>query len=126
MHPLLTLLATRPQLLLGHAQAYAALLHEDFGLASASWRRRVLLHALALCSLGVTAVLAGGALMLWAVTPTPQIHSLWILYVTPVVPLMCALVCVVLAHRQSQEDFFANLNLQIDADVAMLRAASLL
>ena len=84
------------------------------------------MQALALCSLGVTAVLAGGALMLWAVTPAPQIHALWILYVTPLLPLACAIACVVLAHRQTKEEFFTNLNRQIDADVAMLRAASVL
>ena len=95
-------------------------------MASTTWRRRVLLHTLAVCSLGVTAVLAGGALMLWAVTPAAQIHALWILYVTPLLPLACAIACGVLAHRQTQEEAFANLNRQIDADVAMLRAASLL
>lgn len=125
MHPLLALLAIRPQLLLDHAQAYAALLQEEFGVASTSWRQRVLLQALAVCSLGVAAVLAGGALMLWAVTPAAQIHTLWILYVTPLLPLACAIACVVLARRQTQDEIFANLSRQIDADVAMLRAASL-
>ena len=68
MHPLLALLATRPQLLVDHAQAYAELFNEEFALARAAWRRQVLLFAVALCCLGVAAVLAGVATLLWFTT----------------------------------------------------------
>lgn len=121
MHPLLTLLATKPQLLVDHAQAYAALFSEEFSLARAQWRKVVLWQALALCFLGVTAVLGGAALMLWAVTPVAQIHTPWLLWLTPLLPLAMATACQLAARKQTRRDAFANLSQQIDADMAMLR-----
>jgi hypothetical protein len=124
MHPLLALLATRPQLLVDHAQAYAALFNEEFDQACASWRRRAILQAVALCCLGVAAVLAGVALMLWAVSPELPIRGPWILWATPLLPLLVAVACLVMARRQADDQAFANLSRQISADMAMLRAAS--
>lgn len=122
MHPLLTLLVTRPQLLVDHAQGYVALVQEDVTLAYASWRYRTLLQAVALCSLGVAALLAGVAIMLWAVTPEQQIHAPWVLFAMPLLPLCLAGVCLGMLRRQKQNDAFANLGRQISADIAMLRA----
>jgi len=122
MHPLLTLLATRPQLLVDHAQAYAALFNEEFGLACATWRRQVLLYAVALCCLGVAAVLAGVATMLWFATAAP-VQAFWVLVAVPAVPLLVAVVCLLLARQSPQSASFANLSRQINEDVAMLRAA---
>lgn len=122
MHPLLTLLATRPQLLVDHAQAYAALFTEEFGLARATWRRQVLLYAVALCCLGVAAVLAGVSTLLWFTT-TPAVTTLWVLVAVPAVPLLLAAVCLLLARQPPQSATFANLGRQINEDMAMLRAA---
>ena len=68
MHPLFHLLATRPQLLADHAEAYAELVAVEINRMSATWTRLALLNAMALCSLSVALALAGVALMLWAVT----------------------------------------------------------
>jgi len=122
MNPLLALLATRPQLLLDHAQAYAALFNEEFALAAAAWRRRVLLQALALCCLGVAAVLAGVATMLWFTLAAPA-SALWVLITIPVIPLLLVLVCLLLARQPLPAAAFANMSRQINADLAMLRAA---
>lgn len=122
MHPLLTLLATRPQLLIDHAQGYVALLGEEFDLASAAWQRRTLLHAAALCFLAVALVLAGVALMLWVTVATP-VNVLWVLVSIPVLPLVVASVCLWLAQRPTQGESFADLRRQINADMALLRAA---
>lgn len=122
MHPLLALLVTRPHLLVDHAQAYVALVHEDATLAYASWRYQALLQVVALCCLGIAAMLAGVAVMLWAVTPAAQIHTPWVLLAMPVLPLCLAGVCMVMAHRQPRDKAFANLGRQISADIAMLRA----
>jgi cytochrome bd-type quinol oxidase subunit 2 len=124
MHPLLALLATRPQLLVDHARAYAALVDEEFDIAFASWRRRAILHALALCCLVVAAVLAGVALMLWAVNPVLQSHAPWVLWSTPLLPLLGAAICLVLARNAKSNNAFANLGRQISADIGMLREAS--
>jgi len=124
MPSLLALLATRPQLLVDHAQAYASLFNEEFDQAYASWRRRAALQAIALCCLGVAAVLAGVALMLWAASPELQIHAQWVLLSTPLLPLCVAVICLVMVHRQPGGQAFSNLGRQISADMAMLRAAS--
>lgn len=124
MHPLLALLATRPQLLVDHAQAYAALFNEEFGQACACWRRRAVLQAVALCCLGVAAALAGVALMLWAVNPDLQVRAMWVLWVTPLLPLLATVACLVMARLQASDQAFANLGRQINADMAMLRAAN--
>lgn len=124
MHPLLALLATRPQLLVDHARAYAALVDEEFDVAFAAWRRRAVLLAVALCCLAVAAVLAGVALMLWAVNPVLQPHAPWVLWFTPMLPLLGAATCLVLARNATPNHAFANLGRQISADLAMLRAVS--
>jgi cytochrome bd-type quinol oxidase subunit 2 len=124
MHPLLALLATRPQLLVDHAQAYATLFNEEFDQACTSWQRRAMLQAVALCCLGVAAVLAGVALMLWAVSPELHIHAPWVLWAMPLLPSLAAATCLVMARGSTRKEVFANLTRQISADMAMLRAAS--
>lgn len=126
MHPLLALLATKPYLLLEHAQAYGALIHDELGLIHALWRKRTLLYALALCSMVVAAVLAGGALMLWAVTPAAHLDAFWVLLIAPLVPLGFALGCLMRVRKLAPGEAFANLNRQLDADIDMLHAAGAL
>lgn len=122
MHPLLTLLATRPHLLLDHAQAYTALFAQELGLASAAWQRRILLQAAALCCLGVAAVLAGVAVMLWITGIAPS-DALWGLVAVPVMPLLIAIICLWLAQQTNTDESFATLSRQINADMALLSDA---
>lgn len=124
MHPLLHLIATQPQLLADHAEAYADLLGEELGSASAIWKRRLALHAVALCSLGVSAVLGGVALMLWAVIPPADIQAPWALIAGPSLPLAVALGCLWAARPQPSAGTFDNVKRQMKADVAMLREVS--
>lgn len=124
MHPLLALLAIKPQLLIDHAQAYTALFSEELSLARIQWRKAVILQAVAVSFLCVATVLAGAALMLWAVTPVAQIHTLWLLFATPLVPLVVAIACQLAARKQIQRVAFANLRQQISADIALLRAVA--
>ena len=122
MHPLLALIATRPQLIGAHAEAYAALAAAELGEASTGWQRRLLLGAIALCSAGVAAVLAGVALMLWAVIlPTADLARA-LLIATPLVPALLALGCG-LAARGDGRPSFTVLRQQVKADLRMLREA---
>ncbi|MDR3368989.1 hypothetical protein [Rhodoferax sp.] len=121
MHPLLALLATRPQLLVDHALAYAALLGEEFELASDEWLRRALLQVAALCFLCVTVALTGVALMLWMTLGIPA-NSSWALVVIPLFPLLISVVCLLLARQPQRREPFANLSRQVNADMALLRA----
>ena len=127
VHALLHLIATRPQLLVDHAQAYAELANADFGAAMRAWQRKLRLVALALCGGAVAAVLAGVALMLWAVVPAAQIEAPWALVAAPMLPALVALVALrcLLAIRagSAQPAFgnFGNLKEQVQADLLMLR-----
>lgn len=120
-HALLHLITTRPQLLADHAQAYAELAAADIDEVSAAWKRQVRLAAVALCSLCVAAVLAGVGLMLWAVVPAAQVHSPWVLWLVPLLPVALAIGCLVLARGAGGTRPFLNLKQQLHADMAMLR-----
>ena len=121
MHPLLQLLATRPQLLADHAEAYGALLSADISQASAAWQRRAGLNLVALCCLAVSATLFGVALMLWAVVPTTQINAAWVLVAVPLLPLVLSLACLIATRFNAGVGPFDNLRRQVKTDLAMLR-----
>jgi uncharacterized membrane protein YqjE len=121
MHPLLRLVTNQPQLLAEHAEAYADLIGEELSTASAMWKRQALLGAVALCGLGVGAVLAGVALMLWAVIPPADIQAPWALIVAPLLPLLAAAGCALAARSQAETGLFGAMRQQVKADVAMLR-----
>ena len=99
MHPLFHLLATRPQLLADHAEAYAELVAVEVNRMSATWTRLALLNAMALCSLSVALALAGVALMLWAVMPALPAQAPWVLIVVPLLPLAAAVGCLLAMQR---------------------------
>ena len=124
MHPLLHLIATRPQLLAEHAEAYAELVAADVGAASAGWKRRAMLNAVALCCLGVAAVLAGVALMLWAVVPGAGSQAPLALIATPLLPIAVAAGCLLAARASNDGSNFDNLRRQVRADIVMLREAA--
>ncbi len=118
---MLTLLVTQPQLLLDHAQGYAELVVQELGAARAVWRRSALLYVVALHSLSAAAILAGVALLLWAVIPGAQIHAMWALWCTPLLPFALGMACLRLVGRKTQVEPFAALHVQLLKDLAMLR-----
>lgn len=124
IHPLFLLIATRPQLLADHAEAYAELVLAEAANATSTLKRRLLLYAVALGCLAVGAVLAGVALMLWAVTPAATVHAPWALIAAPVLPIVVALWCLLVARSPAKASGFATIGQQLKADLAMLREAS--
>lgn len=124
LHPLLHLIATRPHLLADHAEAYADLLGEEIGLASARWKRRMLLSSIALCGAGVGVVLLGVALMLWAVIPPQDMNAPWALIAAPLVPLLAALAAWLAARGNGPTQPFEQIRRQLREDVVMLREVS--
>ncbi len=126
-NPLLHLIASRPQLLLDHAAAYAELVATEIGSETQALKRQALLAALGVGSLGVTAVLAGVAAMLWAVIPAAQMQAPWVLLVAPLPPALLALGCLMAARaaRTPREGSgFDSVRRQLLADRAMLREVS--
>jgi hypothetical protein len=123
MHPLLHLVIREPNLLAEHAGAYAELLGEEIGTASAQWKRKTLLSAVALCCGGVGAVLAGVALMLWAVVPPESMNAPWALMVAPLVPIGLAVGCWVSAQNNPGPRAFEQMRRQLREDAAMFKEA---
>lgn len=124
IYPFLHLVTTQPQLLADHVEAYAELVSDDIGQASIVMKRQLMLNAVALCSLGVGAVLSGVALMLWAVTPVANIQAPWALFVGPLLPLVVAIGCRLASQTKRSGRTFDNVRAQLMADMAMLREVS--
>lgn len=123
MHLLLELLLARPQLLADHAQAYGELFTEEVGQARAALQRWAVWRAITICSFFSAGILAGMAVMLWAMLPGGPMQAAWVLLVTPMVPLAVAVGCWQQAGKNGAPQFFDQLRAQIRADKAMLRAA---
>lgn len=123
IHPLLKLVATQPQLLADHAEAYAGLVGEEIGRTTTAWKMRAVFGAVAVVMLCVALVLAGVALMFWAVTPTSGILAPWALLAAPGVPAVIGAICLFMASR-APEPGFVDLKQQLAADLAMLREVS--
>jgi uncharacterized membrane protein YqjE len=121
MHPLLKLIATRPQLLAGHLQAYGELAVTELARAAPLWKRQALFSALALLGLLAALLLAGVALMLWAALPAQPMPAPWLLLAVPLLPLAGALGCLAALRRGRGRDSFQELRQQLNADLAMLR-----
>ena len=123
IHPLLRLVATQPQLLADHAEAYAGLVSDEVGKGVNGLKKRLLLNAVALGLIAVAAVLGGVAMMFWAVTPPASIQAPWALWAGPGVPAAVGIVCLLLGRSQPV-DAFAHLKQQMAADLVMLREVS--
>jgi hypothetical protein len=123
IHPLLLLIATKPELLADHFEAYAELVGEETGKAVSVWKRRLVLNVVALCLVAVCAVLGGVAIMLWAMIPAPNLRAPWILIAVPAVPAAVALLCLFVGRNEGPS-VFADVKRQLAADLAMLREVS--
>ncbi len=124
MHPLFHLIATRPQLLLEHVESYAELVGAEMGIVTTSWKRSIILYAVALCLLVVGVALAGVALMLWAVLPEEMMSAPWVLIAVPVPLLVIAVICLLYARTSTEARAFDNLRRQVSEDMALLREAN--
>ncbi len=124
IHPLLRLIATEPQVLGDHVEAYAELVGEEVKKTGAAWGMRLGLYAAALALGAIGLVLAGVAVMLWASLPPTGFQAPWVLLVVPGVVLLLAIVCGAVARRNPIENAFENVKKQLNADMAMLREVS--
>jgi hypothetical protein len=124
IHPLLRLIATEPQILGDHVEAYAELVGDEVRKTGSAWGLRIGLYLAALALLGVGLVLTGVAVMLWAALPPVGIHEPWLLVAVPAASLVAAGVCAILARRNPVENAFDKVKQQLNADMAMLREVS--
>lgn len=123
-HPLLDLIANRPQLLADHAQAYGELMASEVGAASSDLARRAALGLLGVALFAVAVALGGVAVMLRAVVPLDVMVAPWVLVVTPLAPLAIAIACLVGALLGAVRNPFHKIWWQVKADVAMFQEAT--
>lgn len=124
MHPFFKLVVERPAVITDHVEAYASLAALELSGAVTHLRERALKTAIALSCVVVAAVLAGVAVMLWAVTPPDQLHAPWALWLAPGLPAIVAAWSWFSAHAISDTPAFSALRGQVRADIDMLREVS--
>ncbi|MES2634130.1 MAG: hypothetical protein V4669_14245 [Pseudomonadota bacterium] len=117
VHPIFSVLITRPELVMDHVAGYAALMQEEASTVGGHVARRVLAWGVAVISLLVFLVLGGVAIMLGAVYG--QFH--WTLVAVPAVALAAAIAAAVIATKQFPGRAFTGLKAQLDADAQALR-----
>lgn len=116
VHPIFSVLVSRPELVMDHVAGYAALAQEE----ASSVGTEVVKRAAAWAACGIGALLfvlfAGIAIMLGAVN---GFH--WALLVVPAVPLALAGAAFMVARKRLPGRAFAELRAQLDADAQALR-----
>jgi fatty acid desaturase len=125
IHPLFRLIASEPQMLADHVEAYADLVSEEVGAATMRLKRRLLLQALSVFGIALAVVLAGVAVMLWAVVPTQNMQAPWVLVLVPAAPALLAGWCHFFAKVPEDDSHgMKAIREQLAADAAMLRSVS--
>ncbi len=122
--PLFHLATRQPQLLAEHVEAYADLVSCELRVATALWKRRLVLRLAGAAALGVGVLLGGVAIMFRAVLPVAPMPAPWLLWLVPLVPALFGIGCCWLAGPDVPGQNFALLRRQWAADRAMLREAS--
>jgi hypothetical protein len=122
IHPLFRLLVSQPELLAEHVEAYSELVAAEIGAVTASWKRRVLLHALSAMMALLGLLFGGTALMLWAAFPAGTINHPWALWAVPAIPLVMAAWAQLAARAPQPEHGARRIREQLAADAAMLRS----
>jgi cytochrome bd-type quinol oxidase subunit 2 len=120
MHPLCITIIRRPDLVMDHLGAYAALLTQEASQASHALVTRALVWFVAILSLAICIVLSGTALMLGILQN--QFH--WILVAVPGAMALCALVAFTMTKQTILANRFTNIKSQLLSDAAALRAAA--
>ena len=124
IHPLLHLIATRPELLGEHVGAYAELVGSEVDKTSRLWVLRIACYAVAALLLTASVVFTGVALMLWAVVPMAEMNAPWLLVAVPLVTLLVGAACLWRARAAPEHQAFETVKQQLSADLAMLREVS--
>ncbi|MBA3593496.1 MAG: hypothetical protein H0W47_06815 [Polaromonas sp.] len=120
LHPFISTLIRRPNLLIDHLGGYAELIREEASEASVDLIRRAFIWALAAVGAMLFLILAGVAIMLGAVTN--QFH--WALVAVPAVPLVLTLAAFFKAQKLLPPSHFSEVRAQFDRDAQALRSAA--
>ena len=118
LHPIFSVLVRRPDLLVDHLAAYAALAREEASSTGGEVARRALAWAVAVMAFIAFLVLAGVAAMLGSLLD----HFHWMLLLVPATALALAGVAFMQARQKLPQPAFAQLRSQFDADAQALRS----
>lgn len=116
VHPIFSVLITRPELVMDHVAGYAALAQEEASTVGVQVARRAVAWGVAAVGLLISLILAGVACMIGA---TSEYH--WALVVVPAVPLVAAIAAFLVARKPLPSSAFTELRAQLDADAQALR-----
>jgi peptidoglycan/LPS O-acetylase OafA/YrhL len=119
VHPIFSVLITRPELVVDHVAGYAALVQEEASTVGLEVAKRAVAWGVAVIGLLVFLILAGVAVMLGAVQQ--EFH--WALVIVPGVALAVAVAAWAVARQRLPSKAFTELRAQLDADAQALRAA---
>ena len=123
-HPLLKLLARRPDLLADHLDAYADLASAQVRATRRALATRALLVALAGLGALLALLLAGMALLLWAALSPELLARPWTLLLIPALPALLALGAAWALRSSAPLAGFGPLREQFSRDAQMLHDAS--
>jgi hypothetical protein len=118
VHPIFSVLVSRPELLVDHVAGYAALAREEASTLGGELARRAIAGVLAVAALAIFLVLAGVAVMLGAMHDEFQPA----LAIVPGVALVIAIGSAWFARKPLPEKAFGELKAQLEADAQALRA----
>ena len=118
VHPIFSVLITRPELVMNHVAGYAALVQEEASTVGVQVARRAVAWGVAVLAFIVFLVLAGVAVMLG--TMQGEFH--WVLIAAPGAALLIAVVAWSMARQPLPAKAFTELKAQLDADAQALRA----
>lgn len=117
LHPLLSVLVRRPDLLADHVAGYADLLREEANTTGTELARRALAWAIAALAFLAFLLLAGVAAMLAAM----QGHLHWALLLVPGSALALCIAALLRARRKFTHPIMNEVRAQLDADMQALR-----
>lgn len=118
LHPIFSVLVSKPELVMEHAAGYAALMREEASSVGKEMAKRAVAWGITLFALLVFLILAGVAVMLAAVQD--QFH--WAFVLVPAAALAIAVFGFLQARKPLPEKAFTELKAQLDADAQALRA----
>ncbi len=117
LHPIFSVLVSKPELVMDHIAGYASLMRDEASSVGLEVAKRAIAWGITLCAGLLFMILAGVAVMLGAV------HSFhWSLVVVPGIALAAAVGGFVVARKRMPEKTFTELKAQLDSDAQALRA----
>lgn len=119
LHPVFSVLVKRPDLVAEHLAGYAQLLRDEAQDAGSRAAGRAVAWAIVLIAGAVCLTLTGVAIMMGVMLD----RFSWVLVLVPGAMLAVALVAAASARKPSDDENFAALRAQLEADVQALRAA---